>query len=997
MNNNKIFALSLFLGLLCFAVFLPSMASAEYSPTARITFTFDDVNSRVYTNAATIFEQYQIPAVLYAETLWLDAGDEWAMTWDQVKDLQNRLGWEIGSHTINHIDLTKATDEQLENELAGSKQSLASQGINVKTFATPMGSYDSRVLSAISKYYESHRAAWGGQNTWPQNDYEILVLEATHQTTPETVMAWIDEAIANNQWLVILMHDVVDGIPLQYEYNKNDLKKIVAYAVSQPIQITTISDSVELNNNPNLILNGSFEALENDFATNWTRTDSLNVTIDTNQNGNTPNSQNSLKFTGTNKQIEAYSDFVNVENKDYILKMFQNSLNLTAGGWAVWVNEYDSNEAWTGGQWLGGNYWPSFGTKYFLYKPTSASVSKIKIHIYTDVNSIGVLYIDSVKLFEATTEYTAPVVTITAPSMGSGNGLNLSETSATIRGNVRDMGNAGSVDTWFQWGTTSAYGNETTHIARTTLGIFDVELQNLAPGTTYYFRAVGQNSAGIAYGARKVFTTLIPSPGINLPSMGSGNGLNLSETSATIRGNVRDMGNASSIDTWFQWGATSAYGNETTHIARTTLGIFDVELQNLTPGTTYYFRAVGQNSAGTAYGARKTFTTLAQATPPPTPPQPPSNNLILNPSLENGTTLPNNWSQGTWGTNDAVFNYPVSGYSGNGADITISSYTDGDAKWFFDEVIVVPGEEYTFSDFYKSNTSTRVTARFTNSDGTYLYLDFGYPVASAGWIQFSHSFTAPQNVSSLTMFHLIESSGTLSVDHFSLTKNTTLKPTFNQGMVTLSFDDGWLSTYQNGIPVLNNYGINSTQYIVSGELGNYGYINSTQMFDMQSQGHEIAAHSITHADLSTLTNEQITQEVLGSKQDLEALGANTITSFAYPYGTWNENIKSIVGLSGYQGARTALVQDGGLNYANQDPFLLKTVSVEVNTPVSEVQQWIAEAVNSNTWLILVFHQIENEGGQYSTTPQNLESIAGYISSNGIKTVTIGQGLAELIY
>jgi len=384
------------------------------------------------------------------------------------------------------------------------------------------------------------------------------------------------------------------------------------------------------------------------------------------------------------------------------------------------------------------------------------------------------------------------------------------------------------------------------------------------------------------------------------------------------------------------------------------------------------------------------------------PIDPPSDNLILNPSVEDCLYSPNPspnpfyWHKGGWGTNTAVFTYPAEAHTGQkGASINISSYTNGDAKWYFDDVVVIPGENYIFSNYYKSTVPTRLTARYTMSDGTFMYLDLGYPATASNWTQFSASFTAPQNAISLTVFHLIETVGWLLVDDFSLVKESIPVYPFNQGMVTLSFDDGWLSSYQNGIPILNNYNIKSTQYIFTDALGTQGYITSSQMLDMQNQGHEIGAHSKTHSDLTTLNNSQLVDEILGSKQMLEAMGANTITSFAYPFGEWNENIKNIIGQSGYHGARTAMLQDGGFNSADQDPYLLKTFSIEINTPVSEVQKLINEAVNNKTWVILVFHQIENNGGQYSTAPQNLQNIASYISQNNIKTVTIGQGLNEL--
>ena len=389
----------LFLILFCAGVCLPFLVAAEYAPQAMITFTFDDGAKRIYENAAPLFEAHNMPAVLYGETGPLNSGEDWVMTWDQVRDLQNRLGWEIGSHTITHPDLTLVSDQQLEQELLGSKQDFAEQGISTKSFATPMGRYDNRVLKAISKHYESHRAAWGGFNVWPYNNYEIISLEIKHTTSPEEVMGWIDQAKANNYWLVLLLHDVVDGTAQEYEYNKYNLKKIVDYVAASSVEVTTITEGLELSRQINLVSNPSFEVMQNGFANTWARTDTANVTVDQNYNGNAPDSRNSLKIIAGANQREAVSGFIPVENVDYILKMFQNGQNLT-GGWAVWVNEYgsNSNEDWLSGQWLGGNYQPFFGTRYYSYTPTSSSVSKIKLHIYTETGSAGILYVDSVSL-----------------------------------------------------------------------------------------------------------------------------------------------------------------------------------------------------------------------------------------------------------------------------------------------------------------------------------------------------------------------------------------------------------------------------------------------------------------------------------------------------------------------------------------------------------------------------------------------------------------------
>ncbi|MDP3963891.1 MAG: hypothetical protein Q8Q39_05345, partial [bacterium] len=64
-------------------------------------------------------------------------------------------------------------------------------------------------------------------------------------------------------------------------------------------------------------------------------------------------------------------------------------------------------------------------------------------------------------------------------------------------------------------------------------------------------------------------------------------------------------------------------------------------------------------------------------------------NRIANPSLETAATSedPQGWFRGRWGTNTAVFTYPVAGLEGaRAARVALTSRTSGDAKWYFADV-----------------------------------------------------------------------------------------------------------------------------------------------------------------------------------------------------------------------------------------------------------------------------------------------------------------------
>ena len=116
-------------------------------------------------------------------------------------------------------------------------------------------------------------------------------------------------------------------------------------------------------------------------------------------------------------------------------------------------------------------------------------------------------------------------------------------------------------------------------------------------------------------------------------------------------------------------------------------------------------------------------------------------NLVLNPSLETPNaagTAPQGWSAGGFGTNNAVFNYPVAGYDdGNAtttvaAQIVIANYTDGDAKWYFDPV-ASDSDNYEFSDYYISDATTTLSAQLTDGNGTNTYVQLETLLPSADW------------------------------------------------------------------------------------------------------------------------------------------------------------------------------------------------------------------------------------------------------------------------
>lgn len=149
------------------------------------------------------------------------------------------------------------------------------------------------------------------------------------------------------------------------------------------------------------------------------------------------------------------------------------------------------------------------------------------------------------------------------------------------------------------------------------------------------------------------------------------------------------------------------------------------------------------------------------------------NNLIANPSLEQADivdpNLPDNWFSGAWGSNVNVFSYPVIGHNSPvAANIQINTYVDGDAKWYFADVVVDPTKDYYFEDYYISDVETNLIARYTDSIGGISYENIAVVDPSTTWAKAKAIFYVPEDTASVTIFHTLSQDGALTVDDAAL-------------------------------------------------------------------------------------------------------------------------------------------------------------------------------------------------------------------------------------
>jgi len=208
--------------------------------------------------------------------------------------------------------------------------------------------------------------------------------------------------------------------------------------------------------------------------------------------------------------------------------------------------------------------------------------------------------------------------------------------SATLNGSVDPHGLTTTV--YFQYGTTTSYGHTTLSQIKTgnTYQGVSANISGLTASTTYHFRIVATNSSGTRYGSDRTLTTLSAT---GPPVVTTSPATLIASFSATLNGSVDPHGLTTTV--YFQYGTTTSYGLTSAIQSKTgsTYQNVAANINGLSASTTYHFRVVATNSAGTTYGADRTFTTLS-ATGPPVVITNSATNIATNTATLNGSVDP---------------------------------------------------------------------------------------------------------------------------------------------------------------------------------------------------------------------------------------------------------------------------------------------------------------------------------------------------------------------
>ncbi len=188
---------------------------------------------------------------------------------------------------------------------------------------------------------------------------------------------------------------------------------------------------------------------------------------------------------------------------------------------------------------------------------------------------------------------------------------------------------------------------------------------------------------------------------------------------------------------------------------------------------------------------------------------------------------------------------------------------------------------------------------------------------------------------------------------------------FSASAVSYTFDDNSPKQFSVAQPMFDEKGLQATFFCIVGNP-DWAVIESAS-----AQGHEIGSHTLTHPDLTTLTDTEVVTEESGAKDLIETHTGKPCVSIAYPFCTVpNESITSQY----YSFARSC---NGSLVPSTPSDFLsIGSLGADGDMDVAS-----DNAASSGKWLVWLIHGIDDDAACCPILSSKLQSNLDYVAAN----------------
>ena len=217
-----------------------------------------------------------------------------------------------------------------------------------------------------------------------------------------------------------------------------------------------------------------------------------------------------------------------------------------------------------------------------------------------------------------------------------------------------------------------------------------------------------------------------------------------------------------------------------------------------------------------------------------------------------------------------------------------------------------------------------------------------------------------------------------------------------KGMVTFSFDDGWVTSYTMAYPQMKAYGYKGDIDVITNDTGQqfyppYGYASWSQIQTMVNSGWDACSHSVSHPDFNTLNASQINYQLQASQQMLlgNLTGNKGYRFWCQPYDDYNPTNYTQQISKYYDMA--CLSETTGNNMVNPPlQYNIDRYCISNTTTLTQIKNEISYAIANSVWLIIICHIITPSNAFASTYMLNstFANMLSYVHKENVPVVLL---------
>lgn len=149
--------------------------------------------------------------------------------------------------------------------------------------------------------------------------------------------------------------------------------------------------------------------------------------------------------------------------------------------------------------------------------------------------------------------------------------------------------------------------------------------------------------------------------------------------------------------------------------------------------------------------------------------------------------------------------------------------------------------------------------------------------------------------------------------------------------VMLTFDDCFVYFYNNAFPLVKKYNVKVTLNLIYDYINGENYLTNEQIKEMLDSGLvSVESHTLTHKELTTLSDEEERKEILESKENFEKDYGIELSTICYPVGDYDQNTINVA----KEKYKYGLAMTGGVYYSNVHTDLYKIPRIYANRSMS---------------------------------------------------------------